>query len=147
MSVVRGELYARPFATSSKPFVREAVPAFGRLDCILNPPNQLRQSTYNAQFNRTTLTAQTAGTVAKRSVPYKVNAPRNRVLNVPRVPPHEPIDFTAGGNMKNSTVYPYRVVSRTVQASSGVRMEDRLGFTNTAITADMAKREHLKLWR
>ncbi len=150
--VVRGELVAAPFATSSKPFKSTAergADAFGKVNSILNPPNQTRQTVYNATHNHTSVHVQTAGSVHKRPVPFSMNAPRNRVLNEDkkRPPPFSSTLDLKNGGIANSTVYPYRTISKCVAEATAVPMEARIGWTNADITAGMAKREHSKLWR
>ena len=89
---------------------------------------------------------QTAGSVAKRPVPYHPNAPRNRLKSEPpKRSDASQIDFKAEG-VVNTTIYPYRVISRTVQESTVVPLEARVGFTNSDICAGMARREHAKLF-
>jgi len=147
--VLRGELVAQPFATSvrSKPSVSDM---FGKVNTILNPPNAERVSTYRSKHNKVAVTVQTAGTTHKRKVPFSVNAPRNRLNNPEkkRPPPFaSTLDLNTGG-IANSTVYPYRTISRTVQRPTAHAMETRIGckfyivcgaphcgfFTNTPLT-------------
>jgi hypothetical protein len=150
--VVRGELVAAPFPTSAKPFrgtAERGADAFGKVNTILNPPSATRVSTYNANHNKTSVHVQTAGSVHKRPVPFSVNAPRNRVLNEDkrRAPPFASTLDLKNGGVANSTIYPYRTLSKCVAEPTAVPMEARIGWTNSDITAGMAKREHAKLWR
>ena len=132
--VLRGQLVAQPFSTSAKPF--KGAPAgaepFGKVNSILNPPNAERTTHASSTHNLVACTVQTAGTVHKRKVPYSMNAPRNRLHN-PQKAESDPfttqLDLQNGG-ISNSTVYPYRTISRTVQKPTEQAMETRIGWTN-----------------
>jgi hypothetical protein len=78
-----------------------------------------------------------------------MNAPRNRVLNedARRPPPFSSTLDLKNGGVANSTIYPYRTISKCVAEATAVPMEARVGWTNADITAGMSKREHSKLWR
>ena len=122
---------------------------FGKVNSILNPPNAERATHYSSTHNLVACTNQTAGTVKKRKVPYNMNAPRNRLLNPVKNesdPFNSHLDLNNGG-ISNSTVYPYRTISRTVQKPTEKAMETRIGWTNPDICAGLAQREHKKLWR
>ncbi len=146
--MVRGQLVAQPFPTSVKAAPPKPEP-FGKVNTILNPPNAERVTHYSSVHNVVACTPQTAGTVQKRKVPYSMNAPRNR-LNNPAKNESDPfnshLDLNNGG-ISNSTVYPYRTISRTVQKPTEKAMETRVGWTNPDICAGLAAREHKKLWR
>ncbi len=147
--VIRGELVAAPFPTSAKRKVERGADAFGKVNTILNPPGAARTSTYHSTHNLTSVHVQTAGSVHKRSVPFAVNAPRNRVLNLEkkRPPPFSSTLDLKNGGIANSTVYPYRTTSKVAQEATALPMEARTGWTNTDITAGMARREHQRLFR
>jgi hypothetical protein len=124
--VLRGQLVAQPYSVSRK---RPADSVFGKVSTILNPPNLDRSSTYSRQHNATAVTVQTAGTVHKRKVPYSMAAPRNRLDNPG---PKRPGPFSStldlkNGGVANSTVYPYRTISRTVQKPTTAALETRTG--------------------
>jgi hypothetical protein len=125
--VLRGQLVAQPYSTGARK--RPADSIYGKVNTILNPPNLDRSSTYSRQHNMTAVTVQTAGTVHKKKVPYSMTAPRN-CLNNPeakRPPPFSStLDLKCGGVL-NSTVYPYRTISRTVQKPTTTAMETRIG--------------------
>ena len=126
--VLRGQLVAQPYSTGSRK--RPADSVYGLVNTILNPPNADRASTYSRQHNLTAVTVQTAGTVHKRKVPYSMAAPRNRLNNpeAKRPPPFSStLDLKSGG-VANSTVYPYRTISRTVQKPTTAAMETRIGW-------------------
>ena len=146
--VLRGQLVAQPYATSVKAGPPKAEP-FGKVNTILNPPNAERATHYSSTHNAVACTVQTAGTLHKRKVPYSMNAPRNRINN-PQKNESDPfnshLDLQNGG-ISNSTVYPYRTISRTVQKPAEKAMETRTGWTNPDICASLAQREHKKLWR
>ena len=137
--VLRGQLVAQPFSTSAKPF--KGAPAgaepFGKVNSILNPPNAERTTHASSTHNLVACTVQTAGTVHKRKVPYSMNAPRNRLHN-PQKAESDPfttqLDLQNGG-ISNSTVYPYRTISRTVQKPTEQAMETRIGWTNPGASA------------
>ncbi len=146
--MLRGQLVAQPYATSVKSGAPHVEP-FGKVNTILNPPNAERVTHYKSTHNLVACTPQTAGTVHKRKVPYSMNAPRNRLKN-PQKNESDPfttqLDLQNGG-IANSTVYPYRTISRTVQVPTEKAMETRTGWTNPDICAGLALREHKKLWR
>jgi hypothetical protein len=146
--VLRGQLVAQPYPTSVKGGAPPFEP-FGKVNSILNPPNAERATHYSSTHNLVACTNQTAGTVKKRKVPYNMNAPRNRLLNPVKNesdPFNSHLDLNNGG-ISNSTVYPYRTISRTVQKPTEKAMETRIGWTNPDICAGLAQREHKKLWR
>lgn len=124
--VLRGQLVAQPFSASRK---RPADSVFGKVSTILNPPNLDRSSTYSRQHNATAVTVQTAGTVHKRKVPYSMVAPRNRLDNPgpKRAGPFTSTLDLKNGGVANSTVYPYRTISRTVQKPTTAALETRTG--------------------
>lgn len=127
--VIRGELVASPFPTSVKYKAERGADAYGKVNSILNPPKQTRASTYHTTHNQTAVHVQTAGSVHKRKVPYSVNAPRNRVLNLDkkRPPPFSSTLDLKNGGIMNSTVYPYRTISKVVQEATEQPMEARTG--------------------
>jgi hypothetical protein len=176
--VIRGELVASPFPTSVKYKAERGADAFGKVNSILNPPGQARTSTYHTTHNKTAVHVQTAGSVHKRKVPYSVNAPRNRVLNLDkkRPPPFSSTLDLKNGGIMNSTVYPYRTISKVVQEATEQPMETRTGCacaratrarrearalanpdstpssfqspgTNPEMTAGIARREHQRIYR
>jgi hypothetical protein len=125
--VLRGQLVAQPYPTGAKKRPAESV--YGKVNSILNPPNADRASTYSRSHNRTAVTVQTAGTVHKKKVPYSMTAPRN-CLNNPeakRPPPFSSTLDLKNGGIANSTVYPYRTISRTVQKPTTEAFETRIG--------------------
>lgn len=114
---------------------------------MLNPPNKERTSTYRSQYNNTSRTAQSAGTVNKRQVPYHPNAFRNRLKNEPkRLPPPftSTLDFDMG--VLNKSIHPYRTIKSATEAPTVKPMESRRGFTNSFLTAEMTKRWHKSVW-
>lgn len=127
--MLRGQLVAQPFETSARPPVHSSGEVYGKVNSILNPPNAERRTQYSAQHNSVAVTVQTAGTVNKRKVPFSVNAPRNRLNNPEkkRPPPFSSTLDLKSGSIANSTVYPYRTISRTVQKPLTQPMESRIG--------------------
>lgn len=115
----------------------------GLIDPIKNPPFKDRTTTARATYNRTAVTVQTAGSLKKRSVPYKSEAFRNRVKNDTKrdTPPFvSTLTFDMGVN--NKSLHPYRTINSISQAPSAVAMTERLGFTNGDITSSLSKRLH-----
>jgi hypothetical protein len=125
--VLRGQLVAQPYPTRKRPAAPDSI--YGKVNSILNPPNLDRISTYSRQHNVTAVTVQTAGTVHKKKVPYSMAAPRNRLNNPEkkRPPPFSSTLDLKNGGVLNSTVYPYRTISRTVQLPTTEPMEARTG--------------------
>ena len=136
--VLRGQLVAQPFSASRK---RPADSVFGKVSTILNPPNLDRSSTYSRQHNATAVTVQTAGTVHKRKVPYSMVAPRNRLDNPgpKRAGPFTSTLDLKNGGVANSTVYPYRTISRTVQKPTTAALETRTGCACSRRRAPLAR--------
>lgn len=129
---------------STHPHPRAAARA-GNISTVLNPPNKERSSTYSACYNETSRTAQTAGTVNKRPVPYSVNSGRNRLAEADHKPKlGSSISFDMG--VVNKSTHPYRTVKQATEAPTVLPMEARRGFTNPFITAEMTKRWHAAVW-
>lgn len=117
----------------------------GAISTILNPPNKERSSTYSACYNETSRTAQTAGTVHKRPVPYTVGAGRNRLAE-PDAKPKTSTSISFDMGVVNKSTHPYRTVKTAMEAPTVLPMEARRGFTNPFITAEMTKRWHAAVW-
>jgi hypothetical protein len=147
-----GTVVAVPFKTSATPFVRHASAGetFGLHSRILNPPNATRHSSHaKATHSLTAVTVQSAGTLKKTPVPYRPDAPRNTV-NKPfeRLPP--PFQSTLGFAFERKgaakPLRPYATIAGETLGPSKIPMHERLGFTNAAVTTDIAKRLHKKVY-
>lgn len=143
-----GQLVCIPFETSSKPFRRtySSSVAFGAHDPILNP-SRSGSSCYKSVHCLSAVTSQSAGTARKLAVPYKMGAARSRVRNdAKRLPPPfvSTLQFEMG--VVNKSLHPFRTTNAAASAGSTIPMSERLGFTNAAITSDVAKRLHKPLY-
>jgi hypothetical protein len=95
----------------------------------------------------TSRTPQTAGSAAKRSVPFDVNAPRNRVKNdAKRLPPPFVSTLSFDYGVLNGNLHPFRTMKAVTEAAAAVPMSARTGFTNTAVTAELTKRLHKPIY-
>lgn len=147
MRIIKGELVAIAYPTSSKPFGKSqgSSTSFGNINSILNPANKDRHSTYSEHFNQTTRTAQSAGGGSKLPVPYSMNAFRNRLKDAP--PPKEyrgSLTFDMG--VLNRSTHPYRTVKDAMEAPNTKPLHAHVGFTNQEIVSGMAKRFHKTVW-
>jgi hypothetical protein len=145
--LIKGELVAIAYPTSSKPFGKSMVPTtnYGNINSILNPANKDRHSTYSEHFNPTTRTAQSAGGAGKLPVPYSMNAARSRLKDEP--PPKTyrgSLNFEMG--VLNKSTHPYRTIKDAMEAPNVKPLESMVGFTNQFIVSEMAKRVHKTVW-
>jgi len=145
--LIKGELVAIAYPTSSKPFGKSMVPTtnYGNINSILNPANKDRHSTYSEHFNPTTRTAQSAGGAGKLPVPYSMNAARSRLKDEP--PPKTyrgSLNFEMG--VLNKSTHPYRTIKDAMEAPNVKPLESMVGFTNQFIVSQMAKRVHKTVW-
>jgi len=147
--VINGNLVAEPFKTSAPPKAADVAGFYGGINRIMNPPNAERVSSYTASYNDVTRTAQSAGTLHKRNVPYHPNAPRNRVYEAPKDADVRGTWRPADGvTLANKTNYPFRTSQYLAQVPiTGGAMETRIGFTNPGIIADQTKRYRKPLFR
>ena len=146
VKLIKGDLVAIAYPTSSKPFLKSATASsFGAINTILNPPNRDRHTTYSEHYNAVTRTAQSAGGVEKLPVPYSMNAGRNRLkMDPPRKNFQGSLNFDMG--VLNRSTHPYRTVKDAMEKPNVLPMQAHVGFTNTAITSEMAKRWHKTPW-
>ena len=145
--LIKGELVAIAYPTSSKPFGKSMVPTtnYGNINSILNPANKDRHSTYSEHFNPTTRTAQSAGGAGKLPVPYSMKAARSRLKDEP--PPKTyrgSLNFDMG--VLNKSTHPYRTIKDAMEAPNVKPLESMVGFTNQFIVSEMAKRVHKTVW-
>jgi len=145
--LIKGELVAIAYPTSSKPFGKSMVPTtnFGNINSILNPANKDRHSTYSEHYNQTSRTAQSAGHQAKLPVPYSMNAARSRLKDEPAAKQYRgSIKFDMG--VLNKSTHPYRTVKDAMEAPNVKPLESHVGFTNQSVVSEMAKRFHKTVW-
>lgn len=147
-----GTVVAVPFRTSSTPFVRTASAGelFGLHSRIINPPNAERHSSHSkATHSKTAVTVQSAGTVKKTPVPYRPDAPRNTVNNpFKRDPPpfHSTLGFAFQKKGSAKPLRPYATIASETLGPSKVPLHERLGWQNAAVTTELAKRLHKKVY-
>ncbi len=118
--VINGTLVATPFPTSvgSKEGRPDVAGFYGAINRIMNPPNGERQTTYKKDYNVISRTAQSAGTVHKRPVPYHPNAPRNRVFEPTKVADVKgTYRLGADSTIPNRTNYRFRTMNMVDQVS------------------------------
>jgi len=143
--VSNGVTCAAPFS-SSKPF-RAAPVHFSGNSRVRNPPDLTRHaSTARAAFSKTAVSRVSAGSAAKRSVPFSVNAPRNRVLSEgpPPVPPFRST-LTLGGG-RAASAHPWRTTAAAAFAPSAKPMEARVLFELPGVAAAIAARLKRRLY-
>lgn len=140
--VSNGVTCAAPFS-SSKPFRAAPVHFSG----VRNPPDLTRHaSTARAAFSKTAVSRVSAGSAAKRSVPFSVTAPRNRVLSEGR-PPVQPFcsTLTLGGG-RAASAHPWRTTAAAAFAPSAKPMEARVLFELPGVAAAIAARLKRRLY-
>jgi hypothetical protein len=114
---------------------------------VLNPPNKCRTSTSRSTYNKTAVTVQSAGSIKKRSVPYKPEAFRNRVKNdAKRLPPPFASTLSFEMGVINKSLHPFRTINSVTAAPTKVPMHERLGFTNECVTSELTKRLHKPMY-
>ena len=144
--VSNGVTCAAPFR-SSQPFRAAPVHFAGASSTIVNPPDLTRHySTARSAYSKTAVSRVSAGSAAKRPVPFSVGAPRNRVLSEGRAPvPPFASTLTLGGGRAAST-HPWRTTAAAAFAPSAKPMERRVPFELPGVAAAIAARLKRRLY-
>ena len=147
--VSNGVTCAAPFP-SSQPFRAARVHFSGSSSRIVNPPDLTRHaSTARAAYSKTAVSRVSAGSAAKRPVPFSVKsltAPRNRVQSEGRAPVPPFVSTLTLGGGRAASAHPWRTTAAAAFAPSAKPMERRVLFELPGVAAAIAARLKRRLY-